>query len=624
MKSDLFHITRSGRAGLLFALFAILVVPSVAGSQWLSIFTSTACFALAVAGVAFMYSRLGMVSLTQVGLMGVGGWITLRLNHGLGLPFEFNLIASGLITIVFGWLLALPALRLRGLYLALVTLMAAGGFEILFATFQFPNGGGGFWGVQTGSGKVFNRPIIAQSDEAYLRYTIFIATLGFLVIELHRRLAPGRAWALIRRSEAAAMSAGVNVALYKTWAFGISGLLGGLAGSLLAGSLGLLDGGTFRASESVMIFALAVVGGANFWLGAVVAATLFRILPALLNNWGLDADLSFVIFGAGLLHAVITAPEGIARQLMDLFGNLHKKVVSRVTGRNADLQPDIEAITSGSSSVSRAFSGVALRLLQIPVQLMHNLMGNRAIAIGLDTSIEVNNVVVRFGGVVALNHISATFTKPISGIIGPNGAGKTTLMNVISGFVATSQGSVHAEGIDLTTQLPHRRSHWGLRRSFQREEVADDLNVEENVMAQLDPLPFSLQEKQNEVARALEFVGMSGSARKPGILLNSFERRLTDVAKCLVGRPKIVMFDEPAGGMSVVETETLGNLILKIHDYCGAKTLVIDHDVDLIARVCEETLVLDFGERIAFGKTAEVLADPKVRAAYLGVEESLS
>ncbi len=114
---------------------------------------------------------------------------------------------------------------------------------------------------------------------------------------------------------------------------------------------------------------------------------------------------------------------------------------------------------------------------------------------------------------------------------------------------------------------------------------------------------------------------MNDRARKPGKQLNSFERRLTDVAKCLVGRPGIVMFDEPAGGMSVDETETLGSLILKIHDYCGAKTLVIDHDVDLIARVCEETLVLDFGERIAFGKTADVLADPKVRAAYLGIEE---
>lgn len=320
-----FHITRSGGAGFAFAAFAFFLAPMMAGSLWLSVFTSTVCFTLAVSGAAFMYARLGMVSLTQVGLMGVGGWVMLRLNHAYEAPFEVNLLVAALVTMICGCVLALPALRLRGLYLALVTLMAAGGLEIAFATFQFPNGGEGFWGVRTGSTAPFRRPWLAESPEAYLRYTIALATFGFLFIEAHRRLAPGRAWALIRRSEAAAMAAGVNVTLYKTWAFGIAGLLAGVAGALLAGSLGILDGATFKASESILLFALAVVGGARFWLGAVIAATLFRILPALLNNWGVDADLAFVIFGAGLLHAVITAPNGIAGQVFDLFRKLSGK-----------------------------------------------------------------------------------------------------------------------------------------------------------------------------------------------------------------------------------------------------------------------------------------------------------
>lgn len=577
MRRDLFLTTASGRAGLVFALLAFLVIPSFAGSQWLSIFTSTGCFTLAAAGVAFLYARLGMVSLTQVGLMGVGGWVMLRLNHAYALPFEINFLAAGLITMVFGMILALPALRLRGLYLALVTLMAAGGFEIVFSTFQFPNGGEGFWGVKSSFSAEFRRPWLAQSDEAFLRYTIVIVTLGFLLIELHRRLAPGRAWALIRRSEAAAMSAGINVTLYKTWAFAISGLVAGFAGALLAGSLGLLDGSTFRASESVMIFALAVVGGANYWLGAILAATLFRIVPALLNNWGVDADLSFVIFGAGLLHAVITAPDGIAGQLMGLGAKIGKRV-------------------GKVFAVSPAQPGLA-------------------------TPIVIRDVTVRFGGVLALDDISARFTKPVSGIIGPNGAGKTTLMNVISGFVADENGAVEASGQNLMVLPAHKRGHWGLRRSFQKEEIADDLSVEDNVMAQLDGMRLPLSEKQADVARALEIAGMSDKAKWPAQLLNSFERRLTDVAKCLVGHPRIIMFDEPAGGLSTEETLKLGDLILSIHEHTGAKTLVIDHDVDLISRICEETLVLDFGERIAFGKTAEVLADPKVRAAYLGVEE---
>ena len=119
----------------------------------------------------------------------------------------------------------------------------------------------------------------------------------------------------------------------------------------------------------------------------------------------------------------------------------------------------------------------------------------------------------------------------------------------------------------------------------------------------------------------LELVGMGSKANHPGAALNSYERRLTDVAKCLVGGPKLIMFDEPAGGLSVEETHHLGELIKTIHSETGAQTLVIDHDVELIRQVCEETLVLDFGRRIAFGPTADVLADPKVKAAYLGIEE---
>ena len=322
MDRSLFRLTQSGSAGLIFAALCFAFLPMLAGSYWLSIFTSAAIFAMAISGVAFMYARLGMVSLTQVGLMGIGGWVTLRLNHLFDWPFEVNMVLAALATMICGWILALPALRMRGLYLALVTLMAAGGLEILFATYQFPNGGIGFWGVKIGSSEPFRRPYLAQSPEAYLRYCIAIATLGFLFIEGHRRLFPGRAWALIRRSEAAAMAAGVNVTLYKTWAFGIAGAIAGAAGALLAGSLGLLDDGTFRASESIMLFALAVVGGARFWLGAVIAAVLFRILPGLLNTWGVDTDLAFVIFGAGLLHALITAPNGIAGQIYDLVAKL--------------------------------------------------------------------------------------------------------------------------------------------------------------------------------------------------------------------------------------------------------------------------------------------------------------
>jgi branched-chain amino acid transport system ATP-binding protein len=234
--------------------------------------------------------------------------------------------------------------------------------------------------------------------------------------------------------------------------------------------------------------------------------------------------------------------------------------------------------------------------------------------------IQIDEVLVRFGGVVALNAVSAAFSAPVGGIIGPNGAGKTTLMNVISGFVTAKAGRIVVDGADILRQAPHKRAHAGLRRSFQKEQIADDLTVLENVLVQLDYRLGGAAAKRTEALKMLDIVGLK-EPQKPGAHLSGFERRLTDVARCLVGNPKLIMFDEPAGGLSVEETHVLGDLILGVHALTGAQTLVIDHDVELISRVCTETLVLDFGRRIAFGPTAQVLADPKVKAAYLGTED---
>ncbi|GGC12163.1 branched-chain amino acid ABC transporter permease [Marinobacterium zhoushanense] len=319
------QMTKSAKIGLLFALLAFTFLPVLAGGQWIKIFISTGCFILAASGVAFMYARLGMVSLGQVALMGIGGWVMLRMNHAFDLPFEINLAVAGAVTLVFGWLLAMPALKMRGLYLALITLMAAGGLEVIFSTYRFPNGGEGFWGVMPSVAAPFRRPLVATDDADYLRYIIFAIVVGFLIIELHMRAAPGRAWAMIRRSEAAAYASGVNVVYYKAWAFGLAGFLAGTSGGLLAGGLGLLDPATFRASESIMLFALMVVGGSRGWLGVVIAGVLYRVVPALFNDWTIDADIALVIFGAALLHAIITAPNGLSGQLIDLFGKVGKR-----------------------------------------------------------------------------------------------------------------------------------------------------------------------------------------------------------------------------------------------------------------------------------------------------------
>jgi branched-chain amino acid transport system ATP-binding protein len=235
--------------------------------------------------------------------------------------------------------------------------------------------------------------------------------------------------------------------------------------------------------------------------------------------------------------------------------------------------------------------------------------------------IAIKDIVVRFGGLIALDAVSASFSAPVSGIIGPNGAGKTTLMNVISGFLTSTGGRVECEGRNLLELAPHMRARWGLRRSFQREQIAEDITVWENLMALVDNTSATRSERNAHIERAVAYTGIGDFKDKIGASLNTLERRLTDVARCMIGNPKLIMFDEPAGGMTPDETHQLGELIKGIPKQTSAQVLIIDHDVDLIQRICAETLVLDFGRRIAFGETRSVLADPAVQAAYLGTAE---
>lgn len=310
------RVQQRGLWALALVLTALaLLLPMVSNSYWLKTFTSSITLSVAVAGTALLYGQLGLVSLCQFALVGVGGWVALRLSLGFGWPFEMCVAAGGLAAGGAGMLAGLPALRLKGLYLALVTLMMAGGYQVLVSATGFPDGGGGWLGKAQGTDRVMmTRPAIAESDAAYLTYVLAWLALVLGLVEWHRRSKPGRSWALIRRGEAAATSAGVNVLLYQSWAFGLAGFCAGISGGLLAGGIGQLDGRAFAAADSVMLFALTVVGGAYHWLGTLLAGLLLRAVPALLTEWEVNGFLAQIFFGGALLHALITAPRGIAGQ----------------------------------------------------------------------------------------------------------------------------------------------------------------------------------------------------------------------------------------------------------------------------------------------------------------------
>ncbi len=302
-----------------FGLVALLG-PWLLSAYWLNTMTSAACLVLLCGTVALLYGQLGMVSLAQFALAGVGGWASLRLLHGLGLPFEFGLVFGALVAGLFGLVLGLPALRMRGLYLALLTLMIASAFQVAVNVVGFPDGGSGWAGrVADGVRKAVQRPWLARSDGAYFRYTMVWLAAGMALIEWHRASMPGRAWALIRKSEAAAIAAGVSVLRYKAWAFTLGGGLAGLGGGLLAGLNGQLDYTGFPVSQSILLYALTIVGGAYHWMGAVFGALLMRALPALLNDHGVDGNLANAFYGFALLLSLIQGRTGLAGQLADFY-----------------------------------------------------------------------------------------------------------------------------------------------------------------------------------------------------------------------------------------------------------------------------------------------------------------
>ena len=333
---------------VVFILFALWGLPFLlqkgwvplpshgATSYWISVFTSVVIYTLVTLGLGLLIGRVGLVSLCQSVLLFAGAWVAVRFDQlWPWLPYPAVLLIAGILTGLLGMLIGLPALRLSGLYLALITLMAAAALTVLIKIQQFPNGGGGFWGRSKGGGPIsqINRPSIALGDTAFYRYCVCVAIVMFLIAFWHVKSKPGRAWAAIRQSEATALSAGVRTTVYKLWAFALAAFFAGVAGGLLASPPGV-NINQVTSQQSIQIYALTLVGGVFTLAGAVVGGLVFQLVPALFQRWGIGIELFTILSGIGILQVLLTAPGGIAQQVPQDFGNLGRKMFGAVTGRN--------------------------------------------------------------------------------------------------------------------------------------------------------------------------------------------------------------------------------------------------------------------------------------------------
>ena len=309
-------LIRAGVVVVLF-LFVLLALPQLLSLYYIDAMTQVVVYSVVTLGLGVLVGRVGLVSLGQVAVLAIGAWVAARLLFATTQPYPLVLLEAGVITMVLGTLIGLPALRLRGLYLALITLMLAGAITVVLTTTNFPNGGHGFLGYNGATVHIpaIRRPAIAESDPAYYRYAVVVAALMFLLVLAHIRTRPGRAWAAIRQSEPAALAAGINTWLYKLWAFALASFITGVAGGVLAGANHYLYSLNFPTYYSITLLAVVLMGGAYSLWGAVIAGLLWALLPSLLQNWGVSADWLTILCGVGVLQVLTTAPRGLADQV---------------------------------------------------------------------------------------------------------------------------------------------------------------------------------------------------------------------------------------------------------------------------------------------------------------------
>ena len=332
-------VDRKTSGGLIAAavllVVALLVLPAIAGSDWITTFTSVAIYSIAALGFGLLYGRVGMISLGQVALLSIGCWIGTRLAYATSIPFPLLLLVDGAIVMAIGVLVGLTAIRLSGLYLALITLMFAAATTVVLSVIDFPNGGGGFTGHTSSpdlSGLAnVRRPKMAVGDTAYYRYVVIVAAILFVVALLHVAAKPGRAWASIRESEPAAIAAGVNITFYKLWAFALASFLTGVAGCLLAALNGVSRAINFQTQDSLTLAATSLIGGIFSLWGALIAGVFNQLLPFLFQaQWNVNPNFLLVVFGAGLVQVLLSAPGGLIDQFPKDMANLARLIARKV------------------------------------------------------------------------------------------------------------------------------------------------------------------------------------------------------------------------------------------------------------------------------------------------------
>lgn len=563
------------------------------------------CFAVAALSLNLLMGYAGQISLGHAALLGVGayasGVVTARAFEA---PWLLGMLVAGIAGGLVAFLLGLPALRIRGLYLAIVTI--GFGFMVQDSLFKWAPLSGGSAGLELPKPRAGD--FVFSRDADYLALVLLVFLLVWVVDTNVTSTRLGRAFHALREDESVAQSFGVDVIRYKLLAFTISGVMAGLAGALLGHLVTFVNSDTFRYQVSLTLVVTVVVGGLAHRAGVVAAAIFFAVLPRFfifLQGWD-------QLVGAFLLMDLMARhPGGLA----GAFQESRERRAIRRAQAGTDEDTEDEAMPK-------------LPALPRPEGLPDRVDAEAGSAV-----LEVQGASVRFGGLQALDEVSITVQHgKIVGLIGPNGAGKSTLFNAISGLVPMN-GVVHFVGRQIQQLPPHARARLGIGRTFQLIGLAMSRSVLENfLLAQhaaatysttsaLLHLPAAARGERELADRAHEAIAALGFERftdTPVRHLSHGQKRLVELGCSLVTAPELLMLDEPSAGMAPAAAENLAERLCDIRDELGRTVLLIEHNIPLVLDVCDEIYVLNFGQILAHGTTEEIAQRPEVLAAYFG------
>ena len=597
-------------AGLVVGILVPLVVTRVSTQLTL---TRVLVYTVVALSLTLLTGWAGQLSLGQFAFVGLAAILTGSLMNGMTLapfgasfelpsfPFEVAVLLAVIVTTVVAMIVGTPALRVRGLFLAVTTLA----FAVMAQSWLFERP------FLLGSESIIriDRPDWLRNQRTYYYVALGALVVAAVVLGNIRRSGVGRTLLAVRDNERGAAAFTISPTRTKLLAFGVSGALAGLAGGLLAGVQVQFGTDAFPPEESLRVVAIAVIGGLSSISGALLGALWVIGLPALLG----DTETSRLLTsGAGLLILILYFPRG----LVQIVANLRDLVFQMLAKR---LPPAEVKKIAGAPIPARVVDDADR--VQLPADV---------------PALRVRGVSVRFGGRVAVDQVDLTVGQgEVVGLIGTNGAGKSTLMNAVGGFVP-STGSIEIRGTDATRLSAPRRAALGLGRTFQSADLFPDLTVLETVQVSLEArgraslvgtmlaLPRSRRLERHKRAEADELVAFFGLGRYQDHFIDELStgtRRIVELA-CLIGlEARMLCLDEPTAGVAQRETEAFAPLIQRIREELGASLLVVEHDMPFIMGISDRVYCLEAGRVIAEGSPQQIRHDAAVVASYLGTDE---